>query len=102
MGEGLIGSLVMIDKNGNENRIGNVIVKEITRDSNEISETDELKEFTVCPNSYTVSFGIKTITRKKFIKMLMARGIARNGAKDIADYIHRKYGYYDINILLYL
>lgn len=102
MGEELRGSLVMIDKNGNENRIENVIVKEITRDSNEISETDELKEFTVCPNGYTVSFGIKTITRKKFIKMLMARGIARNGAKDIADYIHRKYGYYNINILLYL
>ena len=27
---------------------------------------------------------IKSITRKKFIKLLMARGIARNGAKDIA------------------
>lgn len=102
MGEELRGSLVMIDKNGNENRIENVTVKEITRDYNEISEADELKEFTVCPNSYTVSLGIQTITRKKFIKMLMARGIARNGAKDIADYIHKKYGYYDINILLYL
>lgn len=102
MGEELRGSLIMIDKNGNENRIENVIVKEITRDYNEISEADELKEFTVCPNSYTVSIGIQTITRKRFIKMLMARGIARNGAKDIADYIHKKYGYYDINILLYL
>lgn len=105
MGEELRGSLIMIDKNGNENRIENVTVKEITRDYNEIPEIDALQDYKnsfVLTTNYECSLSLKNITRKKFIKMLMGRGIAKNGAKDIADYILKKYGYYNINLILYL
>ena len=43
---------------------------------------------------------IKSITRKRFIKLLMAQGIARNGAKDIAEYVRKKYGQYSPMFLM--
>ena len=105
IGNGLKGNLVMIDEDGNENIIENVTVKEITRDNNEISEIDALQDYKnsfVLTTNYECSLSLKNITRKKFIKILMGKGIARNGAKDIADYILKKYGYYNINLILYL
>lgn len=46
------------------------------------------------------NFEIKSITRKRFVKLLMAQGIARNGAKDIAEYVRKKYGQYSPMFLM--
>lgn len=105
MGQELIGKLIMINKNGEQKEIENAVIKEITQTPTEIELDDTLSDFRkteVKDYSCELSFEIKNITRKKFIKMIMAHGIARNGAKDIASYIHKKYGYYNQSILLFL
>lgn len=38
---------------------------------------------------------IKSMTRKKFIKLLMAKGIQRNGANEIAKYVNKKHNNYN-------
>lgn len=51
--------------------------------------------------SYTLKKTIfsKKITRKRFIKLLMSYGIQRNYANKIANYYHKKDGYYlQINV----
>lgn len=105
MGQELIGKLIMINENGEQKEIENAVIKEITQTPNEIELDDTLSDFrkTEVKNySCEVSVEIKNITRKKFIKILMSHGIARNGAKDIANYIHKKYGYYNQSILFFL
>lgn len=48
----------------------------------------------------TVSYSLrntifsKKVTRKRFIKLLMSNGIQRNEANKIANYYHKKDGYY--------
>ena len=42
----------------------------------------------------------KKLTRKKFIKLLMSKGIQRNEANKIAWQIHQKYGKYTVGDLL--
>lgn len=94
--------LVMIDEDGKETEIEGTI-NEITVEPETIERDDTLFDdrMTYLTNySSECSFKIKGMTRKKFIKQLMARGIARNGAKDIADYVHKKYGQYNPMFLL--
>lgn len=105
LGKMLTGNLILIDKEGNQTELKNVIIDEINAEPNVIEEDDTLTNFrksTVTNVNYTANIKIENITRKKFIKMLMAKGIARNGAKDIADYIHKKYGSYSPVHLLFL
>lgn len=45
--------------------------------------------------SYELEVSVGNITKKRFIKLLMAKGIQRNGAVEFAKYIHRKYGCYN-------
>lgn len=99
---GTIGKLVMIDEDGKKTEIEGTI-NEITVEPETIERDDTLFDdrMTLLTNySSECSFKIKGMTRKKFIKQLMARGIARNGAKDIADYVHKKYGQYNPMFLL--
>ena len=42
----------------------------------------------------SVSYKFKTISRKRFIKLLMARKIQRNAANELAKYFLNKRGYY--------
>lgn len=98
MGEELIGKLIMTDENGNETEINNVIVSQLEAEPNIIENDDIFTDY--CKTSaenytYSANIKIKSITRKKCIKMLMAKGIAKNGAKDIADYIFKKYRNYN-------
>lgn len=44
--------------------------------------------------SMSVKCRLKTISRKRFIKLLMARNIQRNGAQELAKYFFNKRGYY--------
>lgn len=96
--------LVMIDKDGNESEICGTI-NEIKVKPEIIERDDTLfddRVTSVKNYSNECSFEIKSITRKRFIKLLMAQGIARNGAKDIAEYVRKKYGYYNPMFLMIL
>lgn len=95
-------SLVMIDKDGNENEICGTI-NEIKVEPEIIERDDTLfndKMTSVTSYSTECNFEIKSITRKRFVKLLMAQGIARNGAKDIAEYVRKKYGQYSPMFLM--
>lgn len=46
------------------------------------------------PQEVSVSYKLKTISRKKFIKLLMAKKIQRNAANELAKYFLKKRGYY--------
>lgn len=101
---GNIGKLVMINKNGNETEL-NGVIKELTVEPEVIERDDTLfddRVTKVTNYSGKCSFEVKSITRKRFIKLLMARGIARNGAKDIAEYVCKKYGNYNSMFLMML
>ena len=58
----------------------------------------------ITKNQFELELEIKTknITRKRFIKLLMAKGIQRNGANEIAKYILKKYGYYNSLLIAFL
>ena len=104
MGTELLGKLVMIDENGNQREL-NGVINSVTVEPELIEEDDTLFDgrMTNATNySGECSLTIKSITRKKFIKQLMAQGIARNGAKDIAEYVRKKYGQYNPMFLMML
>ena len=85
--------LVMIDKNGNENEIcGTIDEIKIEQDSLEKEDFNRIVEI----KNFSFEFKIKPekLTKKRFIKLLMSQGIARNGAKDIAEYVKKRYGQY--------
>ncbi len=46
------------------------------------------------PREVSATYRLKTISRKKFIKLLMARKIQRNLAIELAKYFLNKRGYY--------
>lgn len=104
MGTELLGKLVMIDENGNQREL-NGVINSVTVEPELIEEDDTLfdKRMTNATNySGECGFEIKSMTRKKFIKQLMAQGIAKNGAKDIAEYVCKKYGNYNSMFLMML
>ena len=101
---GMFGKLVMVDKDGNAKELSGVI-NSVTVEPETIERDDTLFDdrMTSVKNynfEYTIS--PKKLTRKRFIKQLMARGIARNGAKDIAEYVCKKYGNYNSMFLMML
>lgn len=94
--------LVMIDKDGNESEICGT-VSEVTVEPETVERDNTLfndKITSATGYSSECTLEIKSITRKKFIKLLMAQGIARNGAKDIAEYVRKKYGQYSPMFLM--
>ena len=94
--------LVMIDKDGNEQEL-NGVINSVTVEPETIERDDTLfdnRVTSVKNYSTECSFEIKSITRKRFIKLLMSQGIARNGAKDIAEYVRKKYGQYSQMFLM--
>ena len=98
----LLGKLVMINENGNQREL-NGVINSVTVEPELIGDDDTLfdeRMTNVTNYSSECSFEIKSITRKKFIKQLMAQGIARNGAKDIAEYVRKKYGQYNPMFLM--
>lgn len=98
MGEMMCGNLIMKTSDGKEIQIENAIINEISVGPNTVerfSPDNSFYENEVVSNNHELSIMIGNITRKRFVKLLMARGIARNGAKDIASYIHRRYGCYN-------
>lgn len=103
MGEMLCGELMMKTADGREIHLENAIINEISVETAEIERIDPEDSFSkkeVVNRNYELSLTICNITKKRFIKLLMSKGIARNGAKDIASYIFKKYGFYNPTHLL--
>ena len=98
MGEMMCGNLTMKTLDGKEIQIENAVINEITVEPNTVERFNPDNSFyenEVISNTHELSITVGNITRKRFIKLLMSRGIARNGAKDIASYIHKRYGCYN-------
>ena len=47
-------------------------------------------------NEFEMTVSPIQLTRKKFVKILMSKGIQRNGANEIAKYFLKKRGYYSL------
>lgn len=86
--------LMLIDGNGNEIKLNGTIEFE-ELNTNSISEIDPYKNISV--NEYSMHVNIENsmkLTKKKLIKLLMSKGIQRNGANEIAKYLLKKNGKY--------
>lgn len=104
MGVEMFGKLILVDKDGNEQEL-NGVINSVTVEPETIEQDDTLfddRVTNVKNYSSECTLEIKSITRKKFIKSLMSQGIARNGAKDIAEYVRKKYGQYNPLFLIML
>jgi hypothetical protein len=92
--------LLMVDENGNECELNGTIEFEEVN-TNSISEIDPYKSVSATELSMTINIDNSTkLTRKKLIKLLMAKGIQRNGANEIAKHVLKKNGKYTIFDLL--
>lgn len=105
MGENMLtGTFIMKTKDGQEIQFENAIINEITENKQESEYCSFDENFynpKVTNTQYEFNMPIGNITKKRFIKLLMSKGIARNGAKDIASYVYKKYGCYNqIHLLL--
>ena len=86
--------LMFVDEQGNQTELNGTIELE-KLDTNSISEIDPYKNVSV--TQYSMNVNIKNsmeLTRKKLIKLLMSKGIQRNGANEIAKYLLKKNGKY--------
>lgn len=98
MSDYLPGKLLMVDNNGNKIEVQGTI---------DLNESEEFCNYALSVGDYipnpNISFDITTsmtLSRKKFIKLLMAKGIGRNGANEIAKYVLKKNGRYTMLDLL--
>lgn len=90
--------LLVVDDNGNEMELQGTVEFE---QSYPYEDIDHYKDLSI--SQWTMSVNIEkseTISRKKFIKLLMSKGIQRNGANEIAKYILNKNGKYSLMDLL--
>ena len=103
MGDNIQGNLIMKTLDGKEIHLENCIITEITelKDNDFYNELDS-KNY-ISNINYEASVGLKTnIKRKRFIKLLMSRGLQKNEAVQIANYSLRNYGYYNQLLFLYI
>lgn len=108
MGDGklfLEGDITLMTKDGQEISLPNATINEISVTPETYEHYDPGKNYQHIKlerNNVELSLSVKSISKKRFVKLLMGRGIARNGAKDIASYIHKKYGFYNPTQILFL
>lgn len=80
--------------------IGSLELEEIKAEHEIYDDNDTV--FINPPEAISVKCRLKTISRKRFIKLLMARNIQRNGAQELAKYFFNKRGYYSyIDLMLF-
>lgn len=94
----------IFDKEGNKFQFdGNITIQENAFDYVESPHfNDECGIMMREPPTVTLEIkAFKPLTRKKYIKLLMSKGIGIAGATEIARYVHRTKGKYDISDLFY-
>lgn len=92
MGEQLCGNLVMVTNDGREIRFENASIMKAESLGTGIDVGDS--DFSVSNGSAELEVSVGNITKKRFVKLLMSKGMQRNEANEIAKYVIRKYGYY--------
>ena len=92
--------LIMVDENGNECELfGTIELDELN--TNNIYEIDSYKN--ISTNNLSITINVNSsiqLTKKKLIKLLMSKGIQRNGANEIAKHVLKKHGKYTMVDLL--
>lgn len=85
--------LLMVDDRRNEIELqGTIEFEQLDLNS---SELDPYKSVSMTQLSMNINIdNVLKLTRKKLIKLLMSKGIQRNGASEIAKYILKKHGKY--------
>lgn len=92
--------LMLVDENGNQTELNGTIEFEPIVSSS-CDELDIYRSTSLVEYSMNIKIDNSTkLTRKKFIKYLMSRGIQRNGANEIAKYILKRNGKYTVYDLL--
>ena len=95
MMNGFPGKLLAIDEYGNELELQGTISIDEEPDLLSVNEEDPLSDCLITNGSLSVDItGAVKLSRKKFIKLLMSKGIGRNGANEIAKYVLKKNGRY--------
>lgn len=95
MMNGFPGKLLAIDENGNKIELQGIISVNEEPDLLSIGEKDILSDCSITNNSLSVEItGGFGLSKKKFVKLLMSKGIGRNGANEIAKYVLKKNGRY--------
>lgn len=95
MMNGFPGKLLAIDGYGNELELQGTISINEEPDLLSFNEEGSLSDCLITNRSLSVDItGAVKLSRKKFIKMLMSKGIGRNGANEIAKYVLKKNGRY--------
>lgn len=101
MSDYLPGKLLMVDENGNEIELQGTVTINEEPDLWSIYETDPLRDTCITHHSLSIDIdGSMILSRKKFIKLLMSKGIGRNGANEIAKHVLKKNGRYTMIDLL--
>ena len=95
MMNGFPGKLLAIDEYCNELQFQGTISIDEEPDLLSFNEEGPLSDCLITNGSLSVDItnAIK-LSRKKFIKLLMSKGIGRNGANEIAKYVLKKNGRY--------
>ena len=93
MGEQLVGDLVMVTSDGREMRFENasIMKAELLGTGIDVGDSD----FSVSNGSAELEVSVGNISKKRFVKLLMGKGMQRNEATEMAKYVIRKYGYYN-------
>ena len=76
-----------------ENATVSCITEEIEENEHHIFDND--LPYYSKQKSYDLEVSVGNITKKRFIKLLMAKGMQRNEAVEMARYVHRKYKNYN-------
>ena len=90
--------LMLVDEKGNQTELNGTI--ELEESNNNIDKIISYEDKPMI--SYSMNINIDSsikLTRKKLIKLLMSKGIQRNGANEIAKYVlnkNRKYTMFDL------
>lgn len=95
MSDYLPGKLLVIDEDGNEMEVQGTVT--INEEPNPLIIDEKVPSLGgyITHNSMSIDIdGSMILSRKKFIKWLMVKGIGRNGANEIAKYILKKNGRY--------
>lgn len=88
--------LLMVNDKGDEVELnGKIELSEL--DSNSISDINPYEDVSKTELSMTINIdNSMKLTRKKLVKLLMSKGIQRNGANEIAKYVLKKNGKYNM------
>jgi len=84
----IFGKIICVLDNNEQFVLERARITELTVENENIGDYIRL-------NNYEVSLDVKNISKKRFVKCLMAKGYGRNGANEIAKNIHKKFGCYN-------